>query len=416
MEAPRGEDGFPEGAERLDVALAAAALADAGDLWGKAVGHFAARSPGTHGLRSRYFLTACGGVDLERGYTPGAPTPLPADAALELRDGMTPGARALVARSAMLSGSFAEGSATLAALARLNVPASTLRRKTYRLAVACEAAEKDPRPGNVRQGRAFTDAEKASRKLRDAPGGPLFCSMADATGVPVVPADTEGVKGKGPDERAGTREIKVGVCTECACVDAKGRPVRDPGADSFVASGGTMAEAISQLRHHADSRGFGTAVRTQFVSDGAASIDLARATSFKGVEFTVDFCHAAHYLHDAAAALSLPPREARRLKGLMFRIGAGSAIESIRKHHAKALAAAGPDAAAAIDYLDKRRDHMRYGWLRKNGYFIGSGIVEAACRTIAGRRCKQSGMHWRHRNATLMSVLLAAFRSGRLNA
>ena len=416
VEAPRGQDGFPEGLARLDDELAGAALADAGALWGKTVGHFASKFPGTHGLRTRHFLTACGGVDLPRGYTPGAATPFPADSALKMRDGMTSAARSLIARSAILGGSFAEASTTLAALARLGVPTSTLRRKTYRLAMTCEAAEKDPLPANVRQGRAFTDREKARRKLRDAPGGPLFCSLADATGVPVVPADTEGVKGKGPDERAGTREIKVGVCTVCTCIDTKGRPVRDPGADSFIASGGTMSEAISQLRHHANSRGFGIAVRTQFIADGATSIDLARATCFKGVEFTVDFSHAAHYLHAAADALALPFREARRLKGLMFRIGVGSAIDSIRKYHAEALATAGPEAAAAIEYLDKRRLHMRYGWLRKNGYFIGSGIVEAACRTIAGRRCKQSGMHWRHRNATLMSILLAAFKSGRLNA
>jgi len=400
----------------LDAELARAALADAGNLWGKAVGHFAATSPGTHGMRTRHFLTACGGIDVARGYTPGAATPFPADAALELREGMTATARSLVARCAILGGSFAEGSATLAALAHLDVPASTLRRKTYRLGETCEAAEKDPLPSNVPQGRAFTGKERARRKLRKAPAGPLFCALVDATGVPVVPADTEGVKGKGPDERAGTREIKVGVCTVCTCIDTKGRPVRDPGADSFIATGGTMAEAVSQLRHHADSRGFGAAVRTQFIADGAPSIDLARAASFKGVEFTVDFSHAAHYLLAVADALALPLREARRLKGLMFRIGAGSAIDSIRKHHADALAAAGPDAAAAIEYLDKRRPHMRYGWLRRNGYFIGSGIVEAACRTIAGRRCKQSGMHWRHRSAILMSTILAAFRSGRLNA
>jgi hypothetical protein len=185
------------------------------------------------------------------------------------------------------------------------------------------------------------------------------------------------------------------------------------GADSFIASGGTMSEAISQLRHHANSRGFGVAVRKQFIADGAASIDIARATCFKGVEFTVDFCHAAHYLHAATDALALPLREARRLKGLMFRIGVGSAIDSIRKHHAEALAAAGPDAAAAIEYLDKRRLHMRYGWLRKNGYFIGSGIVEAACRTLAGRRCKQSGMHWTVRGANRIVALRCCIFSGR---
>ena len=100
----------------------------------------------------------------------------------------------------------------------------------------------------------------------------------------------------------------------------------------------------------------------------------------------------------------------------MLRIGAGTAVDSVRRHHAEALAAAGPEAAAALDYLDKRREHMNYGWLRKNGYFIGSCIVEAACRTILGRRCKQSGMHWRHRNAVLMSLLIAAIKSGRFAA
>lgn len=411
--APRGKDGFPEGAGRLDGDLATAALADALALWRRAIGHFAALRPGTHGLRARYYLTACGGISISRGYTPGAATPFPADVALGLRDGTTPVARSMVVRAAVLGGSFAEASATLRALARLCVPASTLMRKAYRAAIECEAAEKDPLPGNVRQGREFTQREKMRRKLKDAPHGPLFCALIDATGVPVVAKDCEGIRGKGPDGKAGTREIKVGVCTVCSCVDKKGRPVRDPGADSFIASGGTMAEAVSQLRHHANSRGFGTAVRKQFVADGAANIDTARSSCFSGVEFTVDFCHASHYLHAAADALVLPEKEMRRLKGLMWRIGSGAAVDSVRRHHGAALAATGPEAAAALEYLDKRRAHMRYGWLRKNGYFIGSGIVEAACRTIPARRCKQSGMHWRHRNATLMCILLAAIKSRR---
>lgn len=411
--APRGEDGFPEGAGLLDGELAGAALADALSLWGRAVGHFAAKLPGTHGLRPRHFLTACGGTSVARGYTPGAAVPFPFDAALGLRDGMTPAARSMAVRAAALGGSFAEGSATLKSLARLRVPASTLMRKAYRAALQREAEEKDPPPSNIRQGREFTEKEKARRKLRDAPGGALFCASADATGVPVVPADTEGVRGRGADGKAGTRDVKIGVCTVCSCIDGKGRPVRDPGADSFIASGGTMAEAVAQLRHHADSRGFGAAARVQFISDGATSIDRARATSFADAQFTVDFCHGAHYLHAVADALSLPGKEARRLKGLMLRLGAGAAVDSVRRHHGAALAAAGPEAADAIEYLDKRRDHMRFGWLRKNGYFIGSGIVEAGCRTVAVRRCKQSGMHWRHRNAVLMCILVAAIKSGR---
>jgi len=54
---------------------------------------------------------------------------------------------------------------------------------------------------------------------------------------------------------------------------------------------------------------------------------------------------------------------------------------------------------------------MRYGWLRKNGYYIGSGHVEAAVRVLIVRRCKQAGMHWRHANAVFMAAIHARYRS-----
>lgn len=37
---------------------------------------------------------------------------------------------------------------------------------------------------------------------------------------------------------------------------------------------------------------------------------------------------------------------------------------------------------------------MQYGSFRAKNYFIGSGVIEAGCRTIIGKRCKQSGMFW----------------------
>ena len=37
---------------------------------------------------------------------------------------------------------------------------------------------------------------------------------------------------------------------------------------------------------------------------------------------------------------------------------------------------------------------MDYAVYRAKGYFIGSGVVEAACKTVVGQRFKGSGMHW----------------------
>ncbi len=37
---------------------------------------------------------------------------------------------------------------------------------------------------------------------------------------------------------------------------------------------------------------------------------------------------------------------------------------------------------------------MRYHWFRSRGLFVGSGVVEASCKTVIGQRLKQAGMHW----------------------
>jgi hypothetical protein len=57
-----------------------------------------------------------------------------------------------------------------------------------------------------------------------------------------------------------------------------------------------------------------------------------------------------------------------------------------------------PDLQAAIDkaihYFQLNADRMRYAQFRRQGLFVGSGVVEAGCKTIVGQRLKQSGMHW----------------------
>ena len=47
-----------------------------------------------------------------------------------------------------------------------------------------------------------------------------------------------------------------------------------------------------------------------------------------------------------------------------------------------------------INYLENNAERTRYGDFHRKGYFIGSGVVEAGCKTVVGRRMKQSGMFW----------------------
>ena len=38
---------------------------------------------------------------------------------------------------------------------------------------------------------------------------------------------------------------------------------------------------------------------------------------------------------------------------------------------------------------------MKYSTFKEKGYFVGSGVIEAGCKTVVGKRTKQSGMFWR---------------------
>ena len=56
---------------------------------------------------------------------------------------------------------------------------------------------------------------------------------------------------------------------------------------------------------------------------------------------------------------------------------------------------------------------MRYAQFRAQGLFIGSGVIEAACKNLVGKRLKQSGMEWSVRGANAILALRCATLSSR---
>ena len=77
-----------------------------------------------------------------------------------------------------------------------------------------------------------------------------------------------------------------------------------------------------------------------------------------------------------------------------------------------------PDAAAERfaelrGYFANNRERMRYGAFRAHDLFVGSGVVEAGCKTIVGGRLKGSGMRWTVRGAESIISLRCAEASGR---
>ena len=66
-----------------------------------------------------------------------------------------------------------------------------------------------------------------------------------------------------------------------------------------------------------------------------------------------------------------------------------------------------------IGYFDKNKERMRYADFKKRGLFVGSGVMEAGCRTIVGQRLKQSGMHWTVNGANSIITLRCSLLSNR---
>ena len=338
----------------------------------------------------------------------------PMDSAMGVVDGMTSCMQERMQRTAVITGSFAEGASVLKIYSGVDISTSTFRRKAISAGTRAVEEQEFPRM------RLLTPFLPAWLIANTTAVIPTLYIMLDGTGVPCVKKDTEGVKGKGVDGKAGTREMKVGIVGTYRRVNDKGQPVRDPLCESHIVSMKKAAEFGTLLRRLALSRGYGTDFRVQVVGDGAEWIANIVRIAFpsKNVIFTNDFYHACEYLH---AAITLAESDSDKVskiykitKIILRRFGGTSLL----KHMHKRYAALNDDHEvwSKLKYIADRCEHMKYGEYRKQGLFIASGLIESACRTDVARRCKQSGMHWRYKNAASICALVARFRSNLIAA
>ena len=68
-----------------------------------------------------------------------------------------------------------------------------------------------------------------------------------------------------------------------------------------------------------------------------------------------------------------------------------------------------------LAFFRKHRHRMRYHALKEEGIAIGSGVVEAACKTLVAQRLKRSGMRWRIAGGQAVLTFRALIKSGLFN-
>jgi len=348
----------------------------------------------------------CGGSSPRKG---GAPCGFPLDEAHGIVDGMTPAMQERMQRSAIIAGSFAEGATVLRSFTGVDMSTATFRRKALSAGERAITAQEFPLT------RLLIPFLPAWLIACTTAVTPTLYIMLDGTGVPCVSKDTDGVKGKGVDGKAGTREMKVGIVGTYRRLNNKGQPVRDPKCESHIVSMKKAAEFGTLLRRLALSRGYGKDFRVQIVGDGAEWIANIVRTAFpdKDVIFTNDFYHACEYLHEAITLVENDAEKISKIyktaKTILRNYGGNSLMKHMRKRYADFND--DHEVWSKLKYIDDRCENMKYGEYKKDGLFIGSGLIESACRTDVARRCKQSGMHWRYKNAAALCALVARFRS-----
>ena len=239
----------------------------------------------------------------------------------------------------------------------------------------------------------------------------------DGTGVPMTKQEVAGRKGKQKDGSAKTREAKLGCVFTQAIFDEKGRPIRDPNSTSFTGAIEIAAEFGWRIYAEAVRRGLFKAKRVVILSDGAEWIKTIVQTHFPRAIHIIDLYHAREHLIDLTKFLfDRDLKRSNKYKDQWWDDLDEGNIEKVIEEAQGFLPKdpkAGKDARCAIGYFEKNKERMRYAQFKTDGLFVGSGVIEAGCKSIIGQRLKQSGMEWTVRGANAIIALRCATVSGR---
>ena len=288
----------PTGAavQELEVLVRAAFFKSAAALVGELLQRAADRidsayqpQPGQHrkGRESLQVQCLFGTFQLQRDYYhhPGKQSGhYPVDAALGLEGGYTPGLARLICLEGADESTYLKAERHLEQTGGIPVSARQIQRVVQRVGSAAQHWQQRPaQPGQC-----------------DAP---IMYVSADGTGVPMVPEELIGRRGKQTDGTAKTRQVYLGCVFTQHTTDAEGHPVRDWASTTSVSSFQSIDEFGPCLRQEAIRRGMGAVDKVVLLIDGAAGLENMGKLNFKDGVQIVDFYHAMEHAGKVLEAL-----------------------------------------------------------------------------------------------------------------
>lgn len=222
----------------------------------------------------------------------------------------------------------------------------------------------------------------------------------DGVMVPMKDGDRQGkrdqAQGKVPSGPAGYQEVGCGTLS---FYDRDGerlltrRIARMPETHKATLKDQLTADVMAALIQRPD-------LRVVKLADGAPDNWTYLSDTLPFGDECLDFYHASEYLSKALAAAygEDTPRYRERFDTLSAVLrddpqGVDKVIRALCR-----LRARYPRREVihkAVAYFREHRHRMPYARLRAQQLPIGSGVVEAACKTLVSQRLKRSGMRWR---------------------
>lgn len=201
-------------------------------------------------------------------------------------------------------------------------------------------------------------------------------------------------------------------------LDAPPLDVADPFSHSYVVHMGDWRAFAAKLWTELLRRGITKLSEVIVLSDGAEWIAEVRSLLLDGLGIRVvhilDLRHAEQHLW-TVVRLCLGDNAATRVGPLLEDLHNGrvdALLDGLSTLPAPTVEAA-VERTTAHAYFAKRRAMLDYPTFRAQGYQIGSGLAESACKRLVSQREKGPGMHWSTPGAQAIATLRAAHLSNR---
>ncbi len=362
-------------------------------------------------LRSKPVLTAVGPVEVWRPYylCPHCHRgQFPADVELDIENTeSSPGVRrmeAVVGQEA----AFDHGRQQMKQLADLDVTTKAVERTAEAIGQDIAARERQEMQRAMQLDLPMVMGEAV----------PILYVQMDGTGIPVVKKETVDRQGKMEGQPSHTREVKLGCVFTQTAWDKEGYPIRDPDSTTYTGAIETAQEFGKRIYVEAWKRGWSRAAKKVVMGDGAEWIWNLAEQHFPGAVQIVDLYHARQHLWELARRLH-PNDEVRQKAWIRIhqrRLLDKGKIEKLVSA-LRSISSTNPEVVEKLrteaDYFERNADRMRYPKFRQQHLFVGSGVIEAGCKTVIGKRLKQSGMFWTARGANAIIALRCCHLNGR---